>query len=345
MQTTRCPRCGLTQMTRDACKACGAALAAGAAPSQPRHYPRAESRLQPYLDIWTRPRDTIRGIVNSDPSRAVILLAWLGGIAETLGNGLFRATSNDVSVWILLVVALYMGPLFGFASTYVGGGLVRMTGGWLGGRANSEECRAALAWAGVPQVAALVLWIPALALFGNELTRKDTPLLDSSPALLAAVAVFGLLWAVTFAWSAVVRWKCLGEVHGFSAWRGLFASAIAWTLVIAVMVGLVLGAVALDVFPSKKANPSGDEEEQSAAAGVGGQRVDPAVRIPGLDGRRGMGADRPSPVRAALVPPHEALADLGRHVEDGGLAVTGQPGAPGADHEARQLAVEISTRA
>jgi hypothetical protein len=33
--------------------------------------------------------------VDSDASRAVILLAALGGIAETLGKGILRASSSD----------------------------------------------------------------------------------------------------------------------------------------------------------------------------------------------------------------------------------------------------------
>jgi len=40
--------------------------------------------INPWLSIWIKPRATIRWIVNTDPTQQVILLAALGGIAQTL---------------------------------------------------------------------------------------------------------------------------------------------------------------------------------------------------------------------------------------------------------------------
>jgi hypothetical protein len=42
----------------------------------------------PFLTIWTRPRATIRAIVDTDPNRHVLLLAAIGGVV----NALDRAT-------------------------------------------------------------------------------------------------------------------------------------------------------------------------------------------------------------------------------------------------------------
>ena len=42
------------------------------------------SRESPFLTIWTRPRATIRAIVNTNPSFLVLPIAMVGGILEAL---------------------------------------------------------------------------------------------------------------------------------------------------------------------------------------------------------------------------------------------------------------------
>jgi hypothetical protein len=346
MQTTRCPRCGLSQLARDACKACGAPLASSSAAPQTfraapvRRAPASPSRLRPYIDIWTRPRETIRAIVNEDPYRAVILLAWLAGIADLLETALGKPISNPNYWPVAILLGVFMGPLMGFARVYVGGGLVAMTGRWLGGEADSEECRTALAWGSVPQAATLAFWAPAVALFGRFLFTDEKSIFDAPPAAMVIVALIAAPWIAALVWAWVLQWKCVGEVHGFSAWRGFFAMCIAKLMIVAVFVGLVLIAVAAG-FPPKTNKPSTPAKESPAANG--GEREGPAlgtVRIEG--GRVGIGLDGPAPVAPALVPPRYFLADSRLDAERRGA--TGRAATAGLEHEAGQLVVEVRAR-
>jgi hypothetical protein len=259
MQTTRCPACGLTQAMQNACKRCGNALAP--TPTPPRRaarVPSQPSRLWPYLTIWTQPRATIRGIVDDDPTRAVILLAWISGIADSLESAMLRTSGAGLPWAAVVVIACFIGPVVGFARVYVGALLVAMTGRWLGGNAGVPECRTALAWGSLPQIAALILWIPVLAIFGNEIFNRDAPRIASSPVLLAALVVFAVLWTAASVWASVLKWKGLAEVHGFSAWRGFFTTALAGMLVLTFLLGLVLVALKLDILPAKRpASPAG----------------------------------------------------------------------------------------
>src|SRR5262245_29444563 len=268
MQTTRCPRCGLSQLAKEVCQGCGAPLASSSPAPQTyrappvRPAPASSGRLRPYLDIWTRPRETIRGIVREDPYRGVILLAWLAGIADMFENAVGKPVS-DPNYWpVAILAAVFMGPLFGFARVYFVGGMVAMTGRWLGGGADSEDCRAALAWGGVPQAATLVLWVPGALLIGRFLFTNEKSIFDGPPVglVLAALVVVPLLAILVWGW--VLGWKCVGEVHGFSAWRGFFAVAIAKTLMLAGVVALLLIVVAAGLLPSK----SGKAAKPSPAA-------------------------------------------------------------------------------
>ena len=179
----------------------------------------------------------------------MILLAWLKGIADSLESGSFKSTTDYP--WPFFVgIVLVVGPPFAFVRIYLGAALLAVTGRWLGGSADARDCRAALAWSSVPQIAGLVLWACALAILGDELFYKDTPQIDASPYRLAVLVGLGLVCLVLGIWSLAVRWKCLGEAHGFSAWRGFLAETIVMSLFVALIAAVVIAVMAFDVFPS-----------------------------------------------------------------------------------------------
>ncbi len=98
-----------------------------------------------------------------------------------------------------------------------------------------EQVRAAIAWSSVPLIWALPLWIPELALFGQDLFTKATPRLDANPLLAVALIGFGLVELIIGIWAIVVFLKCLGQVQGFSAWRALGNALLAFLIVFTVI--------------------------------------------------------------------------------------------------------------
>lgn len=196
--------------------------------------------LEPWITIWTRPRATVRWLVENHPERNLLLLAALGGITQVLDRAVWRSLGDRLPLLTILGFAVVGGIITGIAAMYLGSALLRWTGSWLGGKASPEEVRTAVAWANVPLVVALALWIPELALFGKELFTSATPQIDSSPALLAALIVFGLLDLTLAVWAVVIFVTGLSEVQGFSVWKA--AGNAALTLVVIL---LPIAAVAL----------------------------------------------------------------------------------------------------
>lgn len=194
--------------------------------------------LIPWFTIWTSPRATIRKIVDTDPRRYVIGIAWLGGALAALNANVTFATMKLPPSYPRMpmvmhgpagtAVSAFLQGLVAIAVLYAGGSLLRWAGGMLGGTAQTVEVRAAIAWGQVPEIYLIVLRV-MLAVSGLH-TVTFPP--EFSP--------YGILLAVLGIWGLIVWLKCLGEVHHFSAWRALGASALALFSVVGVLIGFLL---------------------------------------------------------------------------------------------------------
>jgi hypothetical protein len=210
----------------------------------------------PYLGIWTAPRATIRQIVDTNPRYRVIFLIVLGtevavagGLligmpkgSQELGTSLSPETAQYV--WRLLLVAmLVVGPLFAVISLYASGALMRWAGAMLGGTADSVQVRAAIAWSSIPSIAGAAVNVLGLA-FGVIGVPVQPQKFEGLRTVAAQFNGLSVILAILAIWGAVIWLKCLGEVHGFSAWKALGASLIG---ALAAMGALLVAAVALFV--------------------------------------------------------------------------------------------------
>jgi hypothetical protein len=171
----------------------------------------------PGFTIWTKPRQTIRQIVDTDPGQKVVMLAVLGGIA-----GSFSGTEPISG----MVIGIVIGAISGLLQVYVGGFLLRWIGSWYGGEATTEEVRAAVAWALVPIIWTLALEIPVLVLmltFSLAARITNAEIFSTIMAGTMGVLSLGLTLVHTIVslWAFVVLVACIGEVHRFSGWKAL----------------------------------------------------------------------------------------------------------------------------
>ncbi len=185
---------------------------------------------KPWLNIWLTPRTTLRGIIEENPEKYVLLLAILAGLGQvmqkavpnTLGN---RFVSNDA-----LILAFIYGPIAGIISVYSGGAIFRWSGQIFSGKAAPKEVRAALAWASIPQILSSFIVIPVqILLFGNIASFPEEL---STPILLTLTGI-NLILTI---WSILLYILCLAEVHQLRFWEG-FA-----TLLLPILLFLVLSS-------------------------------------------------------------------------------------------------------
>jgi len=199
--------------------------------------------IRPFFTIWTEPRATIRRIVDSDPTRYVIALAAIGPAMNALAGQWSKALTNNANLsvlwplWVAASVAIQAALEIIFL--FIFGAVFKWSGALLGGVASRLEVRAALAWAQVPGIVALIILLIAV-LWGVPMpqpTPGTLPHID--PAFYKILFVEGVLGI----WGFVISLKCIGEVHRFSAWRALCAVLIP-PLIVVVAVGFVVFVVA-----------------------------------------------------------------------------------------------------
>ncbi len=195
----------------------------------------------PWLTVWTQPRATIRGIVESDPTKNVLLLSAIYGIATTINNAMSKNGGDALSMPALIAVFLIGGLIGGLLWNVVWGAIMLWTGRWLGGQATYTETRAALAWGAVPYTVILVLSCGMMIVFGLDLFRSVD--IETVPLLPVALIGLGLVQVVLGIWSAVLMIKCLAEVHQYSAWRSFGAMILGGFLVGGIVVLIVLAVV------------------------------------------------------------------------------------------------------
>lgn len=189
-------------------------------------------KLNPWFSIWTKPRATMQQIIETNPTRFVLLLAAVSGFGEALNQASMSAIGDHLAWPLIVAIAAVLGPIGGVVGLYLIGLLMAWTGGWIGGQASTQQIRAALAWSSVPMIWSLLIWIPELMVFGQELFTSNRSSLESDPFLLSTAVGFGILEMTIAIWAFVVCLHCLGQVQGFSAWRALANAVLAGLVVV-----------------------------------------------------------------------------------------------------------------
>jgi hypothetical protein len=175
----------------------------------------------PWLTIWTRPRATIRGIVDYDPTYRVVPIAAASGIVQTLDRMMQKNAGDMLSLAALIGLAAVVGSLAGLVQLVVAGWWFSNMGRIFGGRADSKQVRTVVAWAVVPSFATVPFLVLAVALLGKGMFTSELP--EGTEALAAVVlialgavqVIFGIWSAVVFSWSFSRAWaRCMGSRRG-----------------------------------------------------------------------------------------------------------------------------------
>ncbi|HLI79411.1 MAG TPA: YIP1 family protein [Candidatus Binataceae bacterium] len=193
----------------------------------------AEVIGHPWATIWTRPRATIRRIVETDVRYQVTMLAVLSGALIWLERR-WASPSPAAAFPMLVVMAVIIGAILGVIELYVNGALLKWAGHALGGVASYAEVRAALAWSRVPVIVAVAIGVLAILL------GTDGPMLDENREITNSGASLLLLHGFLVLWGFVVMLKCVGEVHRFSAWRALGSILLIIGAIVLLLIAMIL---------------------------------------------------------------------------------------------------------
>jgi len=195
--------------------------------------------ISPWFTMWYSPRKTIRWIVDSNPRQQILFLSALLGISWALNQLSSRNAGDKLSFFLLLVVGVIGGSIIGIILVYLMGALFHWTGQKFGGKATVEHLRAAYAWSWIPNIWMLLIWLPALAIFGADMFTGATPKIEATPLLALLLLGFTFLNLITGLLSFFFMISCISEVQQFSNWRA-FGSVMAGLLILFVPLFLIL---------------------------------------------------------------------------------------------------------
>ena len=177
--------------------------------------------INPWLKIWTSPRETIRAVVGFNPKYLFYLLAAIYGFTMLLQLAQDFSLGLGMSVAWIVGVALVLSVGLGALVFNIFAALLYWTGKWVGGAGSFAHVKAAVAWAYVPSLVNTVIWLVMIAIFGSQVfmaTFADTVFTGYQ----LPVVFFGMLaQVVASVWGFFIGLQTLAEVQGFSAWKAL----------------------------------------------------------------------------------------------------------------------------
>lgn len=178
----------------------------------------------PLLKIWVHPRKTIRPFLDHHPQKWIIWFALIQGLLSGIGwIGFLWTRYPDRPIYShpgFVGAALVSGALFSIIYLYLGGWLLKITGGWIGGLGTFIEVKCAVGWSYYPYIISSIINIISYFFIFH-------------PWLAVTI---GSLNVIIVIWAFILALHLLGAAHRFSAWKALAAILIAFVLVFMVLI-------------------------------------------------------------------------------------------------------------
>ncbi|MEP7027842.1 MAG: YIP1 family protein [Candidatus Eisenbacteria bacterium] len=173
--------------------------------------------------VWTRPRATVRWILDHGDLRLSILLICAVAATAVVADGALPGRASSLGVWAW-VVAMSVGMLIALGAWAMAALALLYIGRALGGVGRWRELLVAIAWGQAPAAAGMPFAL--LKAWSQSLDRPDSE-------LLAALCLF-LLWG----WSLVITTLAVAEAHRFSFARAVVCAFALLGLYVALGAGL-----------------------------------------------------------------------------------------------------------
>lgn len=177
--------------------------------------------LNPWRSILTKPKQTIRMIVDYNPNYRLMILSAIYGFSSLLGIAQNLRLGDNLDSLSIIILSLILAPLWGYLLFSLSSWFLFICGRWLKGAATFKEIRAALAWSKVPMLASIVLWIMLIILFKKELFQSNGSQEVFSGFKIILLLSILMVQLIASIWSIVIYINALAEVQRFSILRAI----------------------------------------------------------------------------------------------------------------------------
>jgi len=187
--------------------------------------------VNPWTRIWIKPRETVRAIVDFNPKHRFWILSFLYGLPMLLHMAQNLSLGSGFTTVGIVIAALVLAVFAGWLGLTIASGLIYWTGKWIGGQASYFPVRAAVSWSNVPNIVAVIVWFVLIFNFRDQIFLAEFDEMNFAGTQMTLLTGALIVQTAIAIWSFILLVKGIGEVQGFSAWKGVLNVLIPFFLV------------------------------------------------------------------------------------------------------------------
>lgn len=187
--------------------------------------------LNPFLTVWMHPKQTARDMIDNKPLGFIFLLIAIGSFAAFGGGYVNSELDESMSVSILVLLSLFLGPLVGILMMFIYSGILLLFGRMLQGTGSFWDVFKAGSLTYIPSiVTGLLYYIWMIFSPDSYFSVYETS---------AFSVIVPLLSFVFSVWGVVINIAALAEAHRFSNWRAFFTLLIPFIILMIVIFAII----------------------------------------------------------------------------------------------------------
>jgi hypothetical protein len=185
-----------------------------------------------FIKILTSPREAFRFINNYKYEKHLYILLCLGGIVRAFDRAASKNMGDQFSILAIISICIISGGLFGWISYYIYATLMSWCGGWFNARGNPQSILRILAYALFPSILGLVMLIPQILIYGNEIFKSESDI--ETTDLINFSFFYGLIFIelVLSVWSFILIIIGISEVQKLSIGKSILIVLLPAMLII-----------------------------------------------------------------------------------------------------------------
>lgn len=179
-----------------------------------------------FLTMWTKPKATIRQIINTNTDSKLFVLSIIYGLPMMFYYAQSTSMGQSMSLFAILLLCLIGSLVIGYIGINLGAFLLFFTGKWIGGKATFKQVRASVAYSNVTNLVAIAIWLILMTLFRQSVFLSDFPYVSTLGDFAILMNSIFLIQLVVAVWSIVIFVASLSETQGFSNFKAVINSLL-----------------------------------------------------------------------------------------------------------------------
>ncbi|MEZ7171076.1 YIP1 family protein [Sporosarcina sp. OR05] len=191
--------------------------------------------LNIWKSVWLHPRQTARYLYENKTVKFALIFAMISGVFNTLDQASGNDVGDSMSIGIILLLSLLLGPIGGLISLYVGGGVFHLLSKMFRGSGDFRATMMAITVSNVILIMLGVLWIPDLLIIGNGMFISN---IEFSVLQAIWLIISLVITAVVAVWSVVALVAALAELQELAIWKAVLVVLIPITVITIIIVSI-----------------------------------------------------------------------------------------------------------